>query len=137
MMTAEEEGGRVLVLAPVGRDGPAIADLLRRAGLPGEVCNSLADLTEAVDRGAAAVFLAEEALFGKDLAGLSGWVGRQPPWSDLPFIVLTSHQDQRAIIVWRQQLITALRNASFGAARAGNHPDQHGAGCRPGPAAPV
>ena len=92
-MTAEEEGGRVLVLAPVGRDGPAIADLLRRAGLPSKVCDNLTELTEAVDRGAAAVFLAEEALFGKDLvprhSGFDGLtVARFQPGQ-----VIVLHQD--------------------------------------------
>lgn len=66
-----------------------------------------------VHTGAAAVFIAEEALFGKDLSDLKAWVEQQPPWSDLPFIVLTSRQEQPAVAAWRQGLVAALRNVTL------------------------
>ena len=83
---------RVLVFAPIGRDGPASAELLRSAKLETIVCPDLDALVSEIEAGAGAVFLAEEGVFGKDLSQLTRWVDRQPAWSDLPFIVLTSHR---------------------------------------------
>jgi len=60
--------------------------------------------------GAGVVFLAEESLASQWLDELATWVAQQPPWSDLPFVVLTSCEQQPAVAIWRQQLITRLRN---------------------------
>jgi signal transduction histidine kinase len=113
MECADNANWRVLVFAPIGRDGPASAELLRRAGLRSVACGSLAELLSQIKTGAAAVFVAEEGLFGKDLAGLFGWVSGQPAWSDLPFIVLTSQQEQLGVGGWRKRLVSCLRNVSF------------------------
>jgi signal transduction histidine kinase/CheY-like chemotaxis protein len=104
---------RVLIFAPIGRDGPAAADLLRSAGLETVVCPDLATLIKETATGAGAVFMAEEGLFGKDPAPLTQWIDRQPAWSDLPFIVLTSHQEQPAVVAWRRNLVSILRNVSL------------------------
>ncbi|CJL25857.1 sensor histidine kinase [Streptococcus pneumoniae] len=60
-----------------------------------------------------AVFIAEEGLFGHDLAGLAAWVDQQPAWSDFPFVVLTSKHQQPAVAAWRQRMVAALRNVSL------------------------
>ncbi len=101
------------MLAPIGRDGPAVADLLQSANLETLVCPDLATLITETAAGAGAVFLAEEGLFGKDIASLTRWIDAQPAWSDLPFIVLTTHQEQPAVVAWRQHLVGFLRNISF------------------------
>jgi signal transduction histidine kinase/CheY-like chemotaxis protein len=112
-MGPPDPDARVLIFAPIGRDGPASADLVRRAGMTAEVCADLADLVPAIETGAAAVFMAEEGLFGKQTKPLIDWVEAQPAWSDLPFVVLTSHQEQPAVVAWRRRLVTALRNVSL------------------------
>src|SRR5271167_823323 len=94
---------RVLVLAPIGRDASASAELFQHVGLATDICGGLPDLVEQVEAGAGAVFLAEEALFGKDGTALFQWVETQPAWSDLPFVILTSHQEQPAVAAWRQK----------------------------------
>jgi signal transduction histidine kinase/CheY-like chemotaxis protein len=113
MATSDQDSARVLVLAPIGRDGPVSADLLCRFGLCAEVCRDLTGLLTKIEAGAAAAFIAEEGLFGKDMSGLFDWVKRQPPWSDLPFIVLTSHLGQAAVTLWRQKLVETLRNVAL------------------------
>jgi signal transduction histidine kinase/CheY-like chemotaxis protein len=40
-------------------------------------------------------------------------VARQPAWSDLPFVILTSHHDQPAVGSWRTRLVVQLRNVSL------------------------
>jgi signal transduction histidine kinase/ActR/RegA family two-component response regulator len=104
---------RVLVLAPVGRDATASAELLRKAGVAAEVCGSLKALVEALTAGAAALFLAEEALFGRDLELLQSRVRGQPAWSDLPVVVLTSHHQDPRVASWRQELVARLGNVSL------------------------
>lgn len=101
---------RVLVHAPMGPDGLASVQVFREAGLQAELCTSPFELILGLKAGAGALLIAEEALSGQLLDDLAVWVGRQPPWSDLPFVVLTSCQEQLAITVWRQCLIVRLRN---------------------------
>jgi signal transduction histidine kinase/ActR/RegA family two-component response regulator len=103
----------VLIFAPVGRDASASADLLRRIGLEPCICPDYPALVEGIQAGAGAVFVAEEGLFGKDLEPLADWVATQPAWSDLPFVVLTSQQNQPAVAAWRQRLVETLRNVSL------------------------
>lgn len=112
-MSGTERDRLVLVFAPIGRDAPAIAQLLANAGVEALICRALDCLMEGIAKGAGAVFLAEEGLFGKNIAGLAKWSEGQPAWSDLPFIVLTSHQDQPAVAAWRRKLLDALGNVSL------------------------
>lgn len=113
MEKAEQGEGDVLVFAPLGRDAPAIATLLSRAGLPARAVPGVAELLAAIGPVTAAVLIAEEGLFGQDIGPLRAAVGAQPPWSDLPFIVLTSHQEQTAVSAWRQNVVESLRNVSL------------------------
>jgi len=101
---------RVLVLASTGQGGLACTEVFRKAGLRAEVCTSFFELIMGIKVGVGVVFLAEEALSGQWLDDLATWVARQPPWSDLPFVVLTKGEEQPAVGIWRQHLITRLRN---------------------------
>ena len=113
-MNGTEAGAqRVLVFAPVGRDGTAISEYLQRGGLEVKICGTLAELVRQLEIEAAVAFVAEEGLFGADTASLFAWTAAQPAWSDLPFIVLTSRQELPAVTAWRHQLVTALRTAAL------------------------
>ncbi len=101
---------RVLVHAPTGWDGLASVEVFRKAGLQAELCASPFELVLGLKAGAGALLVAEETLSGQLLDDLAAWVGRQPSWSDLPIVVLTSCQEQPAIIAWQQCLIVRLRN---------------------------
>ncbi len=103
----------MVVYAPIGRDGPASAELLSRSGMDAVVCHSVDEVLRRAETDADAVFIAEEGLFGQDLQALSAWVDRQPAWSDFPFVVLTSKHQQPAVAAWRQRMVAALRNVSL------------------------
>src|SRR5436190_1732501 len=90
-MEPDSHSQRVLVFAPIGRDGPASAEILARAGLTAATCTGLDQLVAELEAGAGAAFVAEEALVGRDITRLLTWVDAQPHWSDLPFVLLTSH----------------------------------------------
>ncbi len=112
-MLSDDRLGPVIVLAPIGRDAAASAGLLRQSGIATEICSDLASMVKALETGAAASFIAEEALFGKDVESVFKWVSAQPPWSDHPLILLTSRQEQTGIQAWRRKLIHSLRNVSL------------------------
>jgi signal transduction histidine kinase/CheY-like chemotaxis protein len=112
-VAAESHLLRVLVLAPIGRDAGASVDLLEKDGLVACICGSLSALVGGLTSGAGAAFVAEEALYNADLTAIESWVAQQPPWSDLPFVLLTSHLDHPRIKLWRQALAHKLRNVSL------------------------
>lgn len=81
--------GPVLILTPTGRDAEGAASLLSAEGVESRIHPTLERLQAALDDTAGAVLLANEALFRADLSALTRRLAAQPPWSDLPFIVLT------------------------------------------------
>jgi signal transduction histidine kinase/CheY-like chemotaxis protein len=87
----------VLILTPHGRDAAVAADLLKRHGIPAFICEHLGALSAAIERGAGAALVAEEALAGADLDLLTARLEQQPPWSDFPFVVLANgHKGMRS-----------------------------------------
>jgi PAS domain S-box-containing protein len=81
---------RVLVLAPTGADAQVAGAVLAEAQISSRTCASLADLCDAIDEGAGALLIAEEALPPLGPSVLAALLAQQPPWSDVPLIVLTS-----------------------------------------------
>jgi len=79
---------RILVHAPVGRDNAVTVQFLRGQGLPAESCDAMADLCDSIGQGAAAVVITSESLEGRGRSDLQAALGRQPPWSDIPVILL-------------------------------------------------
>ena len=80
---------RFLLMAPTNRDGDITSDLLNGAGIETQVFSNLDALVQALGEGAAAVLIAEEHLSGMLKVPLASWLSRQPPWSDLPILILT------------------------------------------------
>jgi signal transduction histidine kinase/ActR/RegA family two-component response regulator len=81
---------RILVLAPTGKDAILTAALLGDAGFKCEICEHIGRVARELDQGAGALLLAEEAVAGGS-EPLAGIIARQPPWSDLPILVLARH----------------------------------------------
>jgi signal transduction histidine kinase/ActR/RegA family two-component response regulator len=79
---------RVLVLAPTGKDAELTQSVLDRAGVACVCLSDLARLCKELEHGASAVLLAEEAVVADRDESLDKWLARQPPWSDLPVLVL-------------------------------------------------
>jgi signal transduction histidine kinase len=84
---------RCLVLAPRGRDGAVLSEILNRHGLLSHVCGDISDLIHQVPLGAGLVIVTEEALVYQNLDALTDWLNQQEPWSDLPFIVLAAQRN--------------------------------------------
>ncbi|WP_256856501.1 ATP-binding protein [Variovorax sp. KK3] len=79
---------RVLLRAATTRDAQMASAVLERAEFLPHACESVADLVHELERGAGALLLAEEVMGADEMAALTAALGQQPPWSDLPMLVL-------------------------------------------------
>lgn len=80
----------ILILAPTGRDGDLSARVFGDHRLQAEVCADPQELAEKLAGGAGLVFLTEEALTPAVMQRLVKALEQQPPWSDIPLVILTS-----------------------------------------------
>jgi two-component sensor histidine kinase len=84
---------RVLILAPHGRDAEIASEMLREAGRHTHISADLTSLCLELEKGAAFALLAEEAIVDSDISSIASWVKDQPPWSDMPIVLMTFHGD--------------------------------------------
>ena len=78
-----------LILAPQGRDASVAHAMLAEAGIRASIVQDIGELVVHLESGAGFAVVTEEALGGADLRPLAEWIGRQPDWSDFPFVLLT------------------------------------------------
>lgn len=88
-MTAPALAERVLIFAPVRRDAELLCDHLSRARIVCESMDDMAQLCDAIEEGAGALLFTEEALTVEAMRDLIRALERQPPWSQLPVLLLT------------------------------------------------
>ncbi|MGZ3304438.1 MAG: ATP-binding protein [Asticcacaulis sp.] len=81
---------RVLILPPTRRDGEMTQRLLRENGMVGQVCARMEDLSAEMASGAGVLILAQEPVLADGGVILRQCLSRQPQWSDVPVILLTS-----------------------------------------------
>ncbi len=86
---------RVLIIAPVGHDAEAMAALLDAQGLETQICNGSDEYSRQITDRAGALLLTEEALEPVQGSLLLDALKAQPPWSELPLIILTSGGESR------------------------------------------
>jgi PAS domain S-box-containing protein len=86
------DAGRVLIVAPIGRDADSAAELVQRHGLRGVPLSDVRALAASIDDDAGAVLITEEALVRADTDPLIKALSRQATWSDLPFVFLASQR---------------------------------------------
>jgi signal transduction histidine kinase/CheY-like chemotaxis protein len=113
MASREDLRSRVLVLAPIGRDAHAASRLLANSHMYAVICKDVTDLCAKIDEGAAAALITEEAFLRDPIHPLKTWVERQPPWSDFPFVILTSRATSAAAHGHRARLLEKLGNVSL------------------------
>jgi signal transduction histidine kinase/CheY-like chemotaxis protein len=99
-----------LVLAPTQRDAELCQSLLGEAGICCRTCTDLAALCRELKAGAAMAVLTEESLQDEGVTCLQHVLADQPPWSDLPLLVLTQ---QAADSKFAAQLLDTLGNVTL------------------------
>jgi signal transduction histidine kinase len=94
-MSRMHKGERVIIIAPVGQDAEAMAALLDAKGFETQICHGLDEYSRGITDGAGALLLTEEALESAQGSLLLDILKAQPPWSELPLIILTSGGESR------------------------------------------
>ena len=89
------EDERVLIMAPVGKDATAMAALLYADGFEVRVCAGADECSRQIAAGTGALLITEEALESPLLSNLLEVLKAQPPWSELPLVILTSGGESR------------------------------------------
>lgn len=87
---------RVLIVAPVGGDATAVADLLQSHGHLARICSGLGEAGMQLDEGAGALLLTEDSLEPEEVVALLSRLDRQPAWSELPIIILMTAAERSA-----------------------------------------
>jgi two-component system, chemotaxis family, CheB/CheR fusion protein len=82
----------VLVLAPTGRDAELAIRVLAQAGLRARPYRDAMELCRVAATGAGALLLTDEALDERATQCLLELLDQQPPWSDLPLLLLVSSE---------------------------------------------
>jgi signal transduction histidine kinase len=85
----------VIIIAPVGQDAVAMADLLGTEGFETQICEGLAECSRQIMDSAGVILLTEEALESAQRSLFLKALRAQPPWSEFPLIVLTSGDESR------------------------------------------
>jgi signal transduction histidine kinase/DNA-binding response OmpR family regulator len=80
---------RVLALVPEARDDAVMAKVLADAGLQVRLCPDVEQVLVGIEEGAGVVILAEEMLALPQRERLKAVIAAQPPWSDLPLLLLS------------------------------------------------
>ena len=92
---SEENETRVLVLAPIRRDGALAAQVLHEAGIATAVFSSVRQLRAEISEGAGAVLMTEEVLTPEAIEELGEIFRNQLAWSDLPVLVFSAGEGRR------------------------------------------
>jgi signal transduction histidine kinase len=94
-MSRMHKNERVIIIAPVGQDAAAMATLLDAQGFETQICNGSAEYSGQITDSAGALLVTEEALESGQGSLLFDILKAQPPWSELPLIILTSGGESR------------------------------------------
>ncbi len=104
---------RLLILTPTGRDSTLASEALSRAGFVAEAQGDILSACRAIEDGAGALLISEEALTPHALRCLSGALAKQPQWSDLPIVIFASPANTRMAPARLQQMLDILGNVTF------------------------
>jgi PAS domain S-box-containing protein len=100
-MSAHSPEERVLICAPMGQDAMVMGSILTQEGFLAEVCANLAVCAERIPGGVGVLVLTGEALQQREVSRLLESLEGQPPWSELPIVILSSHGEEHQLELLR------------------------------------
>jgi signal transduction histidine kinase len=111
---------RILIMAPVGHDAAVMSALLESENFQPDICSGPAECCDKLSVGAGVVLFTEEALELPQVSDLLEVLRQQPPWSELPLIVLTTGGESRLarlldLITEAARSVTVLERPMSGA----------------------
>jgi PAS domain S-box-containing protein len=113
MMLPSHHDSRVLILAPSGRDGDLISAALSDVGVSSYVCATATQVANELKVGAATAVIGEEALGEQEIQSIASALESQPPWSDLPIIVMTGGGEPNRVSRQLARMRTPLGNLTL------------------------
>src|SRR5688572_3507884 len=87
---ARDPETEVLVVTPNPGDAQISREVLNERGIATRHCHSLLELAAVPGDEVGCIMLVEEALVQPELADLQQAIQMQPPWSDVPIILVAS-----------------------------------------------
>jgi len=90
---------RILLLTMTARDAALASGLFLRAGIASFTCRTAAELVDETGKGAGVLLIAEEELSDPGLAPLLPLLRNQPPWSDLPVLIVAGTGAESNVII--------------------------------------
>ncbi|MES1147484.1 MAG: histidine kinase dimerization/phospho-acceptor domain-containing protein, partial [bacterium] len=96
--TIDDLQSRLLFLVGYPRDAKLTQDVLDATGIAVAACPDMDSLATEVERGASAVILPEERLAQIHGTRFFDWLQHQPPWSDLPILIVAHSGDSSVAI---------------------------------------
>jgi signal transduction histidine kinase len=94
-MSRTEKEQRVIIIAPIKQDAAAMAGLLSAEGYNTQTCEFVDEVSRQMMGRAGTLVLTEEALESPHVPQFLNTLQRQPSWSELPLIILTSGGESR------------------------------------------
>src|ERR1700722_9630909 len=101
---------RVLILPPTRRDGEVTRKALEHAGLVCEVCAQPSALAIEIGAGMGALLLTDSLATDVAADQVLNALGRQPPWSDVPTVLLSATDRQSPATT---KLLASLTNVTI------------------------
>src|SRR6266481_1582021 len=91
------KGECVFIIAPLGQDAETMAALLDAEGFETQICRRFDEYSGRITDVAGLLLLTEEALESSQGSLLLDLLKAQPPWSELPLVILTSGGESRRV----------------------------------------
>jgi signal transduction histidine kinase len=104
---------RILVVAPTGADARNLSSVLKRAGLTVAVCPNVSAVALEIKQGCGGILLTEEALHYSRYHDLSAELDNQPPWSDIPIVLIVTGGSSPAACAEAVRLIGPRSNIAM------------------------
>jgi PAS domain S-box-containing protein len=99
---------RVLILAPTSKDAALSRSIFDRAGISSHFCRDLDEVLRQLDAGVGALLLPEDIIVSDRIDRIAEWLALQPPWSDLPIIILSRPGADSAAVALAMDLLGSV-----------------------------
>jgi signal transduction histidine kinase/CheY-like chemotaxis protein len=94
---------RVLLLAPTRKDGQLSRTILHEAGVQADTAPDMPSLCSALEQGAGVLLLTDQTIEWDESGALAEALRRQPPWSELPILLLAGDGADSPAAVWAME----------------------------------
>lgn len=103
----------ISVMAPLGRDAQLISDVLKEQGYRTALFGDVVELAGSIDETTGVVVVTEEALAEGKTELFHRSLAHQPPWSDIPVLLLARSRNLVILQTWVAELAKSTSNLTL------------------------